>query len=706
MMLIWLVATVTHFGLTDVAVRALLPDRHTLDERIFVSVLAGVATLAFVLHLTAISAGLSLPFAILILATWHAALLWPVMRLLKLGERKSVQSIGLTDRLALAVLLAVVLSWVSVAASSGDLFGADAAHYHVPYAVNIAAGDSIFDLPATPHLYPMAGSVMAAWFIVPTGSVLFVDLSMVLPFALTIASLNLLFRSLTGLSGTTWATWLGLALFSTPLFRAASAGAADLWFTAGFASALACIVSVWARGHWRTLDVYLLGCAIGLLAGAKTTGIAAGGLLLAGTACVSVLKRVLGSPQAARSRLRVGAFPAGLILFFGAGGVWLIRNWIQFGTPLAPAGLQLFGITVFDGETHQRTTYFSVLGEMQKPGFDLVERATFFISRWLGAWFIPALAVAVIFAADVVAGFSRRREDARWWARAGGLMLVLGVGAVLVWMLIGAPWTALERSGGLTLRYALPVVLLLPLLAFAALFPIRWPWVERNATVARVVLAAMAAVSSWLFLASAASADGGSALPALQIGWLVFSAVVVAGCAIPWSNSLLGRVAAAMAGLAALVFAALAIDAEQGRLRERESLKLMREEEAFAGDPSSARPWRAALLAVRSDERARRAPCAARRFFSLTRNDEPMALQPPEMTSRVYYAGRDVEPTRRAGPIGSCDYIITSPALRQTDKGRALEEALAGGAGLEPIASPGTLVVLRLSVKSVSGSEP
>jgi hypothetical protein len=67
--------------------------------------------------------------------------------------------------LALATL---AVAWLRVAARSLHVSGSDAAHYHVPHAVNLALGTSPFDLLPTPHLYPMGTSLLGAWFISPS----------------------------------------------------------------------------------------------------------------------------------------------------------------------------------------------------------------------------------------------------------------------------------------------------------------------------------------------------------------------------------------------------------------------------------------------------------------------------------------------------------------------------------------------------------
>ena len=130
--------------------------------------------------------------------------------------------------------------------------------------------------------------------------------------------------------------------------------------------------------------------------------------------------------------------------------------------------------------------------------------------------------------------------------------------------------------------------------------------------------------------------------------------------------------------------------------RVRTTQLLQEEEAAFAAGGMRANEWRALYLAVRSDERARGVSCGASRFFALVRYDEPMSLQPPAMTNRSYYAGRDLESARQAGPIGPCDYMVTTAALQATDKGQNIAQALGGEAGLETIGTGTGLIALRL----------
>ena len=694
---IWLGATVAHFLLTGRAADRLGHADDTLDDRIYAAVIGGIASLSIVVHATAVTVGLGLTSGLVALGLWHAVL-W---RVASSGQRSAASTpfmsrTTVTDRLALTVWLGIVISWVGAAAASANILGPDNAHYHVPYALNLAHGDSPFDLPATPHLYPMAGSAIAAWFIVPLGTPLIVDLAMVLPFALLLGSLNLMFRAMTGLSGLGWATWIGLALFSTPMFRSSAAGSADLWFAAGCTSVLATVIAAWARGTWRRLDLWLLGAAVGLLLGSKTTGVAAAVLLLVGWGVVETARRIFNAPRVTAA-FGAGSVAMMVLLAVGAGGLWLLRNWIQFGSPLAPTGLHLFGLTIFDGETHQRTTYYSVLGEMQLGTFELRTRAAHFVRQWFGPAYLPALVPIVAIVIDLAIGAMRRTIDQRWWTRAGGLVVTVGLCGSLIWLLIGAPWTALERSGGLTLRYLLPIAAVMPVLAATGLFPSAWPWFLRWPAARHLTAGIGVLVSVWVFWRSLESpADSPGGLPPLGVWALAAAGAGVFALSKTWPDQTGRRVRMGLGliVIVAVVFAVVTVQRRAGESRREAQLAMAAEESAFAAGGSPASEWRMLFLTVLTAERARGMACAARRFFSLTRNDEPLALQPPEFSSRVYYAGREVTAARLAGPIGRCDYVVTTPALTETEKGRQLVDALGGGAVVLPFATTRSFIVL------------
>jgi hypothetical protein len=613
----------------------------TFDDWIFTTVVGGVASLSLVVHVAASTIGLSLTSGVVLLALWHLGL-WMATRRVIAHSRGPQGIPGLFEIVAASVFVGTLISWVSLSAASLEVTGPDAAHSLVLNAINLAKGASPFDLPATSHLDPLAPSAVAAWFILPSGDLHFVDLAMALPFLVIGASINVIFRASTGLSGLAWGSWLTLLLFSTPTFRASSDGSMDLWLAAGSTAAVAVIVRAWSAGTWRKVDVILLGGAIGLLVGSNSTGVPMAGLLLASGVVAAFARRVAGAPAASGTRLGLSSFVTAAALAIGAGGVWLIRNWVQFGSPLASAGLGPRAVTIFEGETHQQTTL--------------------------------ALGLVALLVLDLLLTGGRRRADGRWWARAGGLFVTIAAGGVL----------------GLTLRDVLPVFALLAAFAFAAAFPLRWPWFERWP--ATLAIQAVLCGASVLRFAESASSTGPSA-PPFSVAWTGAALVIVAVVfVLSWN---VGRKVLVASAVALLVGLSLTGHARMlgGTANDKRAFF---DERSRYDTATPANPWRAALWAVISDESARRQPCATRRFFSLTENGLPLALQPPGVSSRIFYAGHDVESARQAGPIGRCDYIVTTPAFTATEKGRQLIEALAAGAALETMAPAPSLMVLRV----------
>jgi hypothetical protein len=80
----------------------------------------------------------------------------------------------------------------------------------------------------------------------------------------------------------------------------------------------------------------------------------------------------------------------------------------------------------------------------------------------------------------------------------------------------------------------------------------------------------------------------------------------------------------------------------------------------------------------------------------VTRFDEPYALQSPALQNQVFYAARDVALAARAGPMGPCDYAITSRPVMATDKGAALVSALSARAPMREIAEARPFVLLHV----------
>src|SRR5688572_4053904 len=261
---------------------------------------ASIGTLSIALHLVSSTIGLTIARVLLVLLAGHAVT-WYVARSGSQGRERAID-LGLEtqaelrvtralEAAAIVAIAAIVIQWTLLALTTAEVSGSDASHYHVPNAVNLALGASPFDLPPTSHLYPMGSSMLAAWFILPVQTTLLTDLVMVLPFLLLVSAAGWMFRQLTSLSGLAWSTWLMLALFGTPLLRAASLMSADLLFAAAAMAFAAALLAPLVRRQLTTSDVWLIALSLGLLLGSKITGIVVAGLLgVPATLTFAVLK--------------------------------------------------------------------------------------------------------------------------------------------------------------------------------------------------------------------------------------------------------------------------------------------------------------------------------------------------------------------------------------------------------------------------------
>ena len=692
---LWAGCTALHFALSARFAARRLPDA-TADERAWASVLIGVAGLSMVLHgallftaLSAVSAGI----AFLLFHGWlRFTSLWSMPRAITPVTLSSKEAIGA------ALLLAIALAWIDAASVSAAVRGPDATGYHVPAAINLARGASLLDLPATQHLYPLAGSTISAWFLWPFHSPFVVDLAQVLPFLVLATSIVWLFRLLTGLPGLVWGVPIVLTLFAMPLFRGLSLGSADLWFASSCVALVTSLVSVHARGEWRAVDGWLAGSAAGLLIGSKTTGIAAAVLIATAFGAISLAARLVSRRPRGPRRLLTPSAVAGILIAGGAGGVWLLRNWWLFGSPIAPSGVSIAGLTIFPGASLEPTTFRSVLGDVRElDGYRLSASVREYAAAWLAPWFVPALVLVPLGGIDVM--LARAASPGLRRARIMTVGLTVVAGSVLLWLLAGAPWTSLEWSRGFSLRYTLPIPALLAVLAGAALFPLGWRWYARE-RVAELAWATAYLATGWIFALSIRGEAGAAApVPALAVPWLVAAGGIMLLLARVTAERR-GRWAAAV-GVGITIAWAPQLVARDARALELRVAQSEEEAQRFAsgrpielGLPPQDAEVRELWLAVQSGERADGRECQARRWFALGRIDFPLLLQDDRFQSRVFYAGRDPESARRAAPVGQCDYIVTTPALSETEKGKAIEAILAAGAARHEIAQTAGLIAL------------
>jgi len=680
---LWCLGTAGHFLLTARWL-ARASGVMTLDERWFQTMVVGTAALSFVLHALAGTVGLSLPGVLVTLLAGHGLAAWATRGRRAAGTAPEADPVTRAlETAALVILAAVVVQWTMLAVPTAEVSGADAAHYHVPTAVNLALGASLVDLPPTPHLYPMGSSTLAAWFILPLQTTLLTDLVMVLPFLLLVSASAWLFRQLTSLSGLGWSTWVVLALCGTPLFRLASLMSADLLFAAATMAFAAALLAPIGRRPLRPADVWLIAMSLGLLLGAKTTGVVVAMLLGVPAAATLVIQRVRGaSPVAIPARTWAAAF----LVVIGAGGIWLLRNWWVWGSPVAPNGLTVLGVTVFPGPAYEATTYNSVLGDLvETPNYRLWDRAVHYITLRLGSWYVIGISLLALVPADALAGWWRGAPRTLLARRVGSMLVASSTAVVMAWFLVGAPWTSLEWTKGASLRYALPYLALLPLIGWAGVFPVSLPW-YRRAPLAVIGGGAMVLGGLALF-----SSEPQLAFPPVPAPGAALAAVMIVG--IQWA---MGRAASARTAqvvtLVSVVGASIAFGAWAGQADAQ--ARASRVSAMTDGPRTSSEQLYDAALAREAREGL---PCETegRRFFVTNRFDEPLALQGPGLTNRVFYAGRDVRVTSSVHPaMGPCDYIVTERAIMGTDKGAALHAALNTSGRLVEVATISDVVLL------------
>jgi hypothetical protein len=483
-----------------------------------------------------------------------------------------------------------------------------------------------------------------------------------------------LFRQLTSHSGLAWCSWMMLALFATPLFRASSLMSADLLFAASTTAFVASVLSPLVRRKLTQTDVWLIALSLGLLLGSKATGIVSA--VLFGVPALIALA-ILKMRRDWTMEVSAAVWLPAIAAVIGAGAIWQLRNWWVWGSPIAPNGLWLFGIQLFPGQTYEATrTYLSIFGDLGKPDYQLWPRAHHFINTWLSSWYLVGLVAVALIPLDALPSRLRSLRLA--------ILIVVGLtGAVMAWILIGAPWTSLEWTAGFSLRYALPWFALLPVVAWSALFPQSLPWYRRPIVAA---LAGLAIVSGAVMLFADQQQPAFPPLPTMR--------VFIAAVALMIATSLLQFVPRLGAAVAACSIVAASLLLGIWTKGSDRAAQETRAETIASGPRTNGERIFDTVVASEAKE-GRSCDAEGRRFFVTNRFDEPGTLQGPRLLNRVFYAARDVRVTAKVRPpMGRCDYILTEHAIMNTLKGAALHQALNPSGTLEEIGLVGDVAIL------------
>jgi hypothetical protein len=712
----FLVVTLGHFALVAFWVwRVARPSLRNLDEYVFFATVFGFGSLQAVLHALASSIGISLTAGALTLLGLHALTAGWVVR--RHGRRElaatEAQSSAPRDSFALpwlavpgvVILIALFLQWYGVTAQSLRVTGTDAAHYHIPHAVNFARGANLFGFVATPHLYPMGTSIWAAWLLQPLEGPALLDLVTLPALLLLIVSIGLLGRVTTGASGLVWAPWLVLVMLTAPLLRISLLPSADLLYAAAFVALFTQCCVVWRTGTVRSVDLVSAALCGGLLLGSKTMGVMSAVLIGAVFAVLLAGRRLGRWKQGLAWQVTPTAIGFALLAVVLPGGIWLVRNWLFFGSPLAPSGLTVAGFTVFPGDAYMEGGYYnSVLKDLRDlGGYSLASRFAFYARRLLGTWFLPISLLLGILLIDVLGEWRRRRTLTETTAAKLWLLLTTVILALLhVALLVPAPWTSLEWTRGLALRYVLPFLVLYMALMGFCLFSTELPkWHRVLGSSAPIGLAAMAlATGVYALHGSVPQLPKPEWFPVLDWGMISVAAAVVLSWHVFGRFGRRGRLLAAVPLLAAVAWLSYRIVMLDGRLMAASRAIVDQRTECGVEGLAQENEHRCVYLHAVAYERRHRVDAGQRRFFVASRFDFPLELQGPELENLVFdVSGRTELPQllRTRGPgTSSRDYLVID--AREVDAGRSARLAyrVASEAGIELVGACGRYQVYRV----------
>jgi hypothetical protein len=317
------------------------------------------------------------------------------------------------------------------------------------------------------------------------------------------------------------------------------AGLVDVLAAFGVAAGL-----LFLARHWRTgkrSDLVLAGLGLGLAFGTKWYGVAAAVLVLIAWAAARLISR-----RPPGELVRQAAALAGLIL--AAGGIWMVRNWVESGNPVLPLEVTLLGHTIFGAppDVLRAGAGFSLADYIGDTGVwgDLI---------WPQLRHSMAAPVAVAglgfaVAAAALAGLGPRPR------RRTVLAFALAVAALLVVAYVVTPYSAGGPAGAPLLvaddaRYAGPALAALAAVAAAGV-------AGRPRLAAALGVLALAAMIDGARWSSGAGREAASLDP-LTWGAVIVATVVVWLCWPRFERRLPGRpLAWAAAGIAAVVVVA------------------------------------------------------------------------------------------------------------------------------------------------------
>ncbi|MGI8460527.1 MAG: hypothetical protein ACR2OC_02655 [Solirubrobacterales bacterium] len=380
------------------------------------------------------------------------------------GPEEERVSIGTPAAGALAGVGVALLALFVLAIARDQLFLAplsvDTLNFHVPAIASWIQSGSIWQIDAflpdvAPGHYPANGDVLALSAALPFSNDFLSHFAIYPSYLLTGVATYALALELRATRAAAIAPATRICSMPAVIVPALIAGFPDAVMLFGFATGLLFLIRHGRSG--ATSELVLAGLSLGLAFGAKWYGVSAVAVVVLGWAAVS-----LYGGGGLRMVLRHGFALTCLVAL--AGGIWMLRNWLESGNPVFPVRVAPLGIEIFDAprDLVREAGGFTLADYLGDPGV------------WTGS-ILPQFRDVLAFAGLVLAGgllatawalFTRRHRQApgRPLALAG-----FGLALVLLAVYFVTPYTAGGPPGdpflaGSDSRYAIPALLLVAVL--------------------------------------------------------------------------------------------------------------------------------------------------------------------------------------------------------------------------------------------------
>jgi hypothetical protein len=670
---VFLVVTLGHFALIPLWLRRFAGGEFpSLEAYLFFASFFSVGSFYVVLHFIGLLGGISLWKGVIGLAMLHFCLWQPFFKITffkRIGDQ-SPFSIGWLGTIVFILTAAIVGQWIYLAYQKDIVAGIDALHYHVPHMVNFANGEPLLGLIPTPHLYPMAHSLLGAWFLLGVHSPLLIDWLNIPAFILIVSSFSFLFSLLTHRSGFSWALLVAFILFSSPLLNAVENVSSDLSHASSYLVLFTILASVAAKKSIFRLEWVGLSLSLGMVIGTKMAGLP----LTLTTLFIFSLLKLMGVFKFEVSKPEKKYLLLYLFLFVFAGGIWLFRNWYLFGSPIAPLGFSVLGIRIFEGVDLSHFKYYlSIVKDMRDiPDYQFFHHLYATVQKWYGRYYIFLFAFSGVLFFDT---FLLRSHYGRTVVnppetlreKYGLLLLFISTSMIQGRLLMGAPWSSLNFANGSNIRFMLPLILCSFPLFFSFIIPGKTGQCEYKYT-PWIAMAFLLLINLYFYFTAPYNSSGFVQYP--SVFWICTTASLFLILKFLHSLTYLNTTIVKMTTfflLSAILY--YGIQEKSSNALQKSELDLihdLREYKLTGKINKKFFAYKEILLKIKELEKQNNILCNQKRFFLLTRFDFTLCLQGPRYDNSVadIHTPHLIKSAVRVGlrfePDKYCEFIIAT----------------------------------------------